>query len=391
MEVKPGYQQTEAGVIPEDWQVTNLGSICAQVTTGKLDANAMNPDGPYRFYTCAKDFYQIDTYAFDAEALLISGNGANVGYVHYYNGKFNAYQRTYVLSGFLVSIKYLQHYMSETLADRIRVEVKAGNTPYITRGTLTEMKVSLPPTKAEQEAIAEALNDADALIESLEQLVAKKRHLKQGAMEELLTGKKRLTGFEKKKGYKQTGIGVIPEDWNVTALGSLCDIVAGRDLVKDHFSPSSDHRHEFPIYSNALTNRGLYGYSKVFQFEANKITVTARGDIGHAAYRNSRFCAIGRLLVLSSKREGDLRFVTEFINNIVDFAVESTGVPQLTAPQVSKYTIALPPTEAEQTAIAAILSDMDAEIAALEAKLAKARCIKQGMMQELLTGRVRLI
>ncbi|MGA6829218.1 restriction endonuclease subunit S [Nitrospira sp. NS4] len=121
------------------------------------------------------------------------------------------------------------------------------------------------------------------------------------------------------------------------------------------------------------------------------MTVTARGDVGHAVYRTIPFCAIGRLLVLSSTYPCDLRFVTEFINQSVDFALESTGVPQLTAPQISKYTVALPPTKTEQEAIAAILSDMDAEIAALEAKLAKARLLKQGMMQELLTGRIRLV
>jgi type I restriction enzyme S subunit len=193
-----------------------------------------------------------------------------------------------------------------------------------------------------------------------------------------------------KPGYEQTEMGVIPKDWNVTTLGSLCDIVAGRDLVKAHFSPSFDHRHEFPIYSNALTDKGLYGYSNTYQFEANKITVTARGDIGHAAYRNSRFCAIGRLLVLSSKHECDLRFMTEFINNFVDFAVESTGVPQLTAPQISKYTVALPPTKAEQEAIAKALSDADALIECLEQLIGKKRHLKQGAMQELLTGKKRL-
>jgi type I restriction enzyme, S subunit len=198
-------------------------------------------------------------------------------------------------------------------------------------------------------------------------------------------------GYTSKPGYNQTNVGVIPEDWGVKPLGSFCEIVAGRDLVKEEFSPTGDDMYRFPIYSNALTDGGLYGYSRTYQYEPNKITVTARGDIGHAAYRSAKFCAIGRLLVLSSKQPCDLRFVTEFINNFVDFALESTGVPQLTAPQISKYNVALPATKAEQTAIATTLSDMDSEIAALEEKPTKARQIKQGMMQELLTGRIRLI
>lgn len=221
MGLKQGYKQTEVGVIPEDWIVGSLGKACAQVTTGKLDANAMKEDGEFRFYTCAKSYSFIDIYAFDTEALLVSGNGANVGYVHYYNGKFNAYQRTYVLSDFFESVKYLQHYMSEKLAERLRVEVNAGNTPYITRGTLTEMSVALPPTKAEQEAIAEALSDADALIESLEQLLAKKRQIKQGTMQELLTGKRRLQSFHR--------------TWETIRLGELFTFKNGLNKGKTFF------------------------------------------------------------------------------------------------------------------------------------------------------------
>ena len=160
--------------------------------------------------------------------------------------------------------------------------------------------------------------------------------------------------------------------------------------MKEDFSPASDYRHEFPIYSNALTNGGLYGYSKSYQYGPDKITVTARGDIGHAVYRSTCFCCIGRLLVLSSNHLCDLRFVTEFINQFVAFALESTGVPQLTAPQISKYAVALPPTKAEQEAIAEALSDADALIDSLEQLLTKKRQIKQGAMQDLLTGRKRL-
>lgn len=186
------YKQTELGDIPQDWKVTHLGGACSHITTGKLDANAMNPDGEYRFYTCAKEYYQINKYAFDTEALLVSGNGANVGYVHYYKGKFNAYQRTYVLSGFLESVEYLQHYMAQNLAERIRVEVNAGNTPYITRGTLTEMSIAFPTTRAEQGAIASALSEMDAELAAAEAKLSKGQRVKQGMVQELLTGRIRL-------------------------------------------------------------------------------------------------------------------------------------------------------------------------------------------------------
>ena len=176
------------------WEVKKLSDICGKITTGRLNANAMVDGGEYRFYTCAKDYYQIDRYAFNAEALLVSGNGANVGYIHYYKGKFNAYQRTYVLSDFSADIQYIKLFMDRNLQERIRVEVNAGNTPYITMGTLTEMQIMIPPTKDEQVAIANVLSEMDAEIEKLESQLVKYQNIKQGMMQQLLTGKIRIYG-----------------------------------------------------------------------------------------------------------------------------------------------------------------------------------------------------
>ncbi|WP_197975073.1 restriction endonuclease subunit S [Klebsiella sp. WP8-S18-ESBL-06] len=141
------------------WHHKNLGDIC-RIRTGKLDANAMVVGGKYRFYTCAREFYQIDEYAFDTEALLISGNGANVGYIHYYSGKFNAYQRTYVLDGFIHNIEYVKYFLDMYLNERIYGEKKEGNTPYIVMGTLADMQIKLPIIK-EQTKIANFLSSLD--------------------------------------------------------------------------------------------------------------------------------------------------------------------------------------------------------------------------------------
>ena len=174
-----------------EWVERSLGEFC-KITTGKLDANAMVKDGAYRFYTCAKNHYYINDFAFDTEALLISGNGANVGYVHYYKGKFNAYQRTYVLDGFVENIHMVKHYLDRYLSIRINSEKNEGNTPYIVMGTLQEMLIWLPPTKEEQEAIATILSDMDKEIEALEDKKEKYKQIKQGMAQELLTGKTRL-------------------------------------------------------------------------------------------------------------------------------------------------------------------------------------------------------
>ena len=133
----------------EEYTTYFLGDICS-ITTGKLDANAMVEDGKYPFFTCAEDVFSIDEYAFDTEALLISGNGANLGYIHYYNGKFNAYQRTYVLDKFAIDINYVRLYLESFLKYRIEQEKNSGNTPYIVLGTLSKMKIKVPNTITQQ-------------------------------------------------------------------------------------------------------------------------------------------------------------------------------------------------------------------------------------------------
>ncbi len=139
-----------------------LGDLCS-ITTGKLDANAMSENGKYRFFTCAKEHYYINTYAFDTEALLISGNGAYVGYINYYKGKFNAYQRTYVLDKFNEDIFYIKYFLDEFLPLRIFSEKKDGNTPYIVLSTLSNMTIKFPDFNT-QKIIVNILSKLDKKI-----------------------------------------------------------------------------------------------------------------------------------------------------------------------------------------------------------------------------------
>ena len=136
----------------EEYATYLLGDICS-ITTGKLDANAMVEGGKYPFFTCAEEVFSIDNYAFDTEALLISGNGVNLGYIHYYNGKFNAYQRTYVLDKFTIDINYIRLYLETFLKNRIEQEKNIGNTPYIVLGTLSKMKIRVPDIITQQKIV----------------------------------------------------------------------------------------------------------------------------------------------------------------------------------------------------------------------------------------------
>lgn len=166
-----------------EWEEKNLGNLCS-ITTGKLDANAMIENGEYRFYTCAKEYYRIDNYAFDTDALLVSGNGANVGYIHHYKGKFNAYQRTYVLDGFDENIIFIKYFLDTFLHIRIFKEAKEGNTPYIVMGTLTEMPIQLP-TSEEQTKIANFLTAIDDKITNVKSQLEASKEYKQGLLQQM--------------------------------------------------------------------------------------------------------------------------------------------------------------------------------------------------------------
>ena len=136
-----------------------LGDIC-QITTGKLDANAQVDNGIYPFFTCAEQPFKINSFAFDTEALLISGNGANLGYINYYKGKFNAYQRTYVLDLFSENIQYIKWALKVLLPKRIAIEKSSSNTPYIVLSTLTDLRLPIP-CKSKQGFIANLMQSLE--------------------------------------------------------------------------------------------------------------------------------------------------------------------------------------------------------------------------------------
>lgn len=175
-------------------------------------------------------------------------------------------------------------------------------------------------------------------------------------------------------------------------LKDLFNLFAGGDIDIEHFSQYKTPIHCFPIYSNSLNNKGLYGYTSAPKYKGNSITITGRGSVGHAEYRKQDFDAIIRLLVLIPKKSNIVNsyYLTQFINQHVSFPLESTGVPQLTVPQIENIEVELPDF-AEQATVAEALSDVDSLISSLQKLIEKKKAIKQGNMQELLTGKKRLL
>jgi type I restriction enzyme S subunit len=261
--------------------------------------------------------------------------------------------------------------------------------PTLNRNNLVGHSTPIPSQIAEQEAIAEAIGDTDSLIDSLDQLLTKKRTLRQGTIQELLTGKRRLPGFGLGASYKGTEAGLIPDDWNLDYVENIALVTTGGRNTQDRIDDG-----QYPFFVRSQTIERINSYS--FDGEA---VLTAGDGVGTGKvfhYVNGRFDAHQRVYRISDFNERIngyffyLYFSNHFYNRIMQMTAKSS-VDSVRREMIARMPIPIPQTRAEQDAIAEVLIDMDAEIVALGAQLAKARTLKQGMMQELLTGRIRLI
>ena len=391
---------TEIITIPESWKMQNIlenSTLKARIgwqglttteykKTGKiyLVTGTDFKDGKIDWENCVyvdkKRYSQDKNIQIKIDDVLVTKDGT-IGKIAYVD---KLPLPTTLNSGIFVirSIKndylhlFLFYILSSNYFIKFLNKLKAGSTIiHLYQKDFASFNFVVPPI-SEQQQIIQILSNTDKLIEKLEKIIEKKKNIKQGMLQELLTGKRRSKGFS--------------GEWKNISFNDAFYITAGGDLDKISFSESQDDRHPFPIYSNSLINSGLYGFSSKFQYEKESITITARGTVGKANARSHKYSAIGRVLILKPIQKLDCFFVAEYINNKIKFSIESTGVPQLTTPQISKYLIDLPELD-EQLVISNILSDMDSEIQELKQNRDKYIMIKQGMMQKLLTGEIRLV
>lgn len=389
--IPSGYKQTEVGVIPEDWEVITFGNIMS-IRHGKNQQQIESQNGLYPILATGGQIGWGNSYLWNKPSVLIGRKGT-INKPRYCDTPFWTVDTLFYSEiSHQVDAKFT--YYKFCMIDWMKYN-EASGVPSLNASTI-ENVLAAYPAKKEQITISNALSDVDALISELEKLIAKKQAIRTATMQQLLTGRTRLPQFAlredgSKKGTKQSELGEIPEDWEFFRFDQNFSIYAGGDVPKDSFSKIKTDIYPYSIFANAIQNKGLYGYTCLKRSKPNSLTVTARGYLGHAEYRDEPFFPIVRLLVMEPMGSLDSKFTTYAINEQVEFPTESTGVPQLTAPQVGKYSIIAPVDKKEQTAIATILSDMDEGILALEQRLSKTRQIKQGMMQELLTGRTRLL
>lgn len=239
--IQGGFKMTEVGLIPNDWGVKKIGELCS-ITTGSQNTQDHKEDGKYPFFVRSQEVERIDKYIFDTEGVVTAGDGVGTGKIfHYVNGKFGLHQRCYLMYEFdrNISAKYFYWIFSVNFYDRVHSMTAKSSVDSVRREMIADMPIALPPIK-EQQRIANALSDVDTLIANLEKLIAKKKNIKQGAMQQLLTGKKRLPGFAPAKPtYKQTELGTIPTDWEVKTFGELFDILPNNTLSRAELNEDS--------------------------------------------------------------------------------------------------------------------------------------------------------
>ena len=386
------FKQTEIGLIPEDWDITYIEKEC-KVGTGSKNTQDKEERGKYPFYVRSEKIERINTYSYNCEAVLTAGDGVGTGKVfHYVNGKFEVHQRVYIINEFSDKLDGLFFYLyfSNNFLERIKTMTAKSSVDSVRKDMINKMQIPLP-LLYEQKKIASALISIDNLLLSLDKLIEKKKFIKQGAMQELLTGKKRLPGF--------TG------EWESSNLGELCIIKDGTHQTPKYvengipfYSVENVTNNNFKTAKN-ITLKDHNLLTKNYRIEKGDVLMTRIGSIGICKYIdwevNASFYV--SLALLKFKDKSLARFFsfysrTEgFIKEIESKSLQFATPKKINLSNISLVKIEYPISKEEQEMIISTLSSMDREIESLEGKKAKYEQIKQGMMQQLLTGKIRLI
>jgi type I restriction enzyme, S subunit len=432
VEIPEGYKQTEVGVIPEDWGTRPLAELCIEkglvrgpfggslkkaffVKSGYKvyeQKNAINRDSEIgNYYIDTQKFQELKRFEVKAGDFIISCSGT-IGRIFQIpsgspKGVINQALLKLTTDPQIVRDDYFYHYFDwDRFQLRIIDNTHGGAMPNLVGMSIFKnTEIPLPPNIEEQAAVATVLNDINSLINRTDELITKKRNIKQGTMQQILTGKKRLPGFN--------------GEWEEKKLGKLFSFSGGLSASRDQLSDDgfcylhygdihtsnknyvdvSDEFLDIPkldIPKNIIPSKSILNDGDVVFVDASE---DDDGASKHVVVRNSKSITyISGLHTIVSKSKDDSLdnkykrycFQTNEVKRQFKFYSVGTKVTGISKTNIKKIIIPLPSKE-EQSAIAQVLSDMDAEIEAWEEKLNKYRMIKQGMMQELLTGKTRLL
>lgn len=423
--IPAGYKQTEVGVIPEDWVICELQD--AVVFLDGLRRPVKSGDrakirGIYPYYGASGIVDYVNDYIFDDELILLGEDGENIlsrslPLVFKVSGKIWVNNHAHVMKP---NESFDITYLTEFLESLDYSLLNSGTAqPKLNKQSCLRIKVAKPPKK-EQTAIANALSDVDALISELEKLIIKKQAIKTATMQQLLTGRTRLPQFAlredgSKKSTKQSELGEIPEDWEVktygevftflsTSTNSRADLSEEGDLGYIHYGDIHTKWHnKLDFNKENLPRISKVSASSTLVIDGDLIMADASEDYEGIGKSVEVFNVADKQLiaglhtfllrdkykVLADGFRGYLHTIPS-VKNTFDRLATGMKVYGISKNNLSTVCITVPSPE-EQTAIATILSDMDEEIQALKQRISKTRQIKQGMMQELLTGRTRLV
>ncbi|HHQ4750594.1 TPA: restriction endonuclease subunit S [Aeromonas veronii] len=420
-----GYKQTEVGVIPEDWKLEKLGMHVAfrtgpfgsalhksdyvdggipiinpmQIIDGKLEPT-------YSMAVSDEAAKKLADFRLSAGDIVIGRRG-DMGRCAVVSNNENGW-----LCGtgsMIIRVRpscdalFLQRLLSSPSVISEIENASAGSTMInLNQSTLRELELVIPQNKQEQTAIANVLSDSDALIDALEQLIAKKQAIKSATMQQLLTGRTRLPAFALRpngtpKGYKPSELGEIPEDWEVTYLLDVATLIHG----KAH-EPYVTEAGKYIVINSKFVSTG----GEVRKYCSQNDCAARNGDVlmvlsdlpnGKALAKcfyadQNNVYAVNQRVCIFRTNIIDPKYLYLVLNRHKYFLALDDGVTQthILNGDIANCQLYAPVNKAEQTAIATILSDMDNELQALTQKLDKARALKQGMMQQLLTGKIRL-
>ena len=411
IEVKAGYKQTEVGVIPEDWDVFNLDKLNDRIGDGIHSTPKYSTDGDYFFINgnnlnngiieitadtkrVSKNEYLIHKREINNTTVLLSINGT-IGNIAFYNneniilGKSAAYIN---LNNGLDKRYLYQIIQTEFIKKYFDNELTGSTIKNLGLGSIRNSPIPLPPSKSEQTAISTILSDTDALIDHLEKLIAKKKAIKQGAMQQLLTGKKRLPGFS--------------GEWKIVPIKNLIKIPVtdGPHLTPKFIQNGIPFLSVNNLVNNKIDLSNLRYISKHDHDVFSKKCKPQKEDIllGKAA-------SVGLVAVVDFDLDFNIwspialirlsnqhvpkfiyySFQCRYVINQIKLLTNSSSQGNIGMGDIEEIEF-LVPTKSEQTAISTILSDTDALIDHLEKLIAKKKAIKQGAMQQLLTGKKRL-
>ncbi|TSA47772.1 MAG: restriction endonuclease subunit S [Actinomycetales bacterium] len=376
-------KSSRVGIVPEDWEVRHLLDVCA-FNSGKAHEQFIEESG--RFVCVNSKFISTDggVKKFSSknfmpttvgDILLVmsdlpNGRALAKTFLVDQNDLYAVNQRVCRLRPLKDSSVFL-HFLLNRNPYFLQFDDGVNQTHLLNR-VFEKCEIAMPPTIEEQEAIGKALVDATDFLKMIDALIAKKKDIKQGAMQQLLTGKTRLPGFS--------------GDWSQTKIGKIATLYQPQTIAASEFSATG-----FPVYGA----NGLVGYYSKANHQSWQVTVTCRGSTCGTVNRTVDECWItGNAMVLNCDEHPEVNktfFYHLIASQNFNSCITGTGQPQIVRTPLQDFEILFPTDLDEQQAIAKVLSDMDAEIDALVARREKTALIKTGMMQELLTGRTRLL